>query len=79
MGYMDLIAILQSLPQDRQSEVFDFVEFIAVKSGVAIEKPLVHQTWTDAEFSELAMRQALRGMENEAVSYTHADLKAAVA
>lgn len=76
MGYMDLIAILQSLPQDRQEEVFDFVEFIAAKSGVTIEKPLAPQAWTDAEFSELAMRQALRGMEDEAVSYTRADLKA---
>lgn len=76
MGYMDLIAILQSLPQDRQSEVFDFVEFIAAKSGVEIKKNLTPKAWTDAEFSELAMRQALRGMENEAVSYTLADLKA---
>lgn len=76
MRHMDLIAILQSLPRDKQAEVFDFVEFIAAKSGVVIEKPIAHQTWTGAEFSELAMGQALRGMEDDAVSYTRADLKA---
>lgn len=33
MGYADLIRTLQSLPQDKQAEVFDFVEFLATRSG----------------------------------------------
>lgn len=32
MGYADLIRTLQALPQDKQAEVFDFVEFLATRS-----------------------------------------------
>jgi hypothetical protein len=34
-----------------------------------------HDEWTDAEFGEMAMSQALRGMEDEPPLYTQADLK----
>jgi hypothetical protein len=36
MGYADLIRTLQSLPQDKQAEVFDFVEFLATRSGIGV-------------------------------------------
>jgi Protein of unknown function (DUF2281) len=73
MGYAELIETLQNLPQDKRAEVFDFVEFLAAKSKVA--SGIRHEEWTDGEFAQLAMRQALRGMEDEAVIYTRDDIK----
>lgn len=85
MGYAELIETLQNLPQDKRAEVFDFVEFLAAKSRMASDtrhEPDGHgiatppdNEWTDGEFAQLAMRQALRGMEDEAVSYTRDDIK----
>jgi hypothetical protein len=75
MGYAELIETLQNLPQDKRAEVFDFVEFLAAKAKIASATQHEPEEWTDSEFAQFAMRQALRGMEDEAVSYTHDDLK----
>ena len=75
MGYAELIETLQSLPQDKRAEVFDFVEFLAAKSKMASTTQHEPEEWTDGEFAQFAMRQALRGMEDEAVIYTRDDLK----
>ena len=32
MGYSDLISLVQSLPQAKQAEVFDFVELLAQRN-----------------------------------------------
>ncbi|MEX8520477.1 MAG: DUF2281 domain-containing protein [Leptothrix sp. (in: b-proteobacteria)] len=34
MGYAELIRTLQELPQDKQAEVFDFVDFLAARAGI---------------------------------------------
>lgn len=73
MGYAELLKTVQSLPKEKQSEVFDFVSFLAARCGVATDT--VHDEWTEAEFAELSMRQAVRGMEVEPVHYTLEDLK----
>ena len=75
MSYAELINKLESLPREKQAEVFDFVEFLAARCGTATGEPLAHAKWTDTEFSQMAMQQALRGMEEEAVTYTRADLR----
>lgn len=75
MGYAELISKLEALPRDKQAEVFDFVEFLAARCETEAGKPHTHAEWTDAEFSELSMRQALRGMEEEPVAYTREDLR----
>lgn len=75
MGFAELIATIHALPKERQAEVFDFVEFLARRCGTATGQSLPHGQWTDAEFAELSMQQALRGMEDEAVAYTRDDLK----
>ena len=75
MGYAELISRLESLPREKQAEVFDFVEFLASRCGATTGKQFTRAEWTDAEFSELSMRQALRGMEDESVTYTRADLR----
>lgn len=73
MGYAELIERLQALPQDKQVEVFDFVEFLSARSGMTAAPG--HHDWTNAEFSALSMAQALRGIEDDTVAYTLADLR----
>jgi len=75
MGYAELIEKLQTLPAEKQAEVFDFVEFLAARFGKAKNKPFAHDEWSDAEFAEFAMGQVMRGMEDEPVLYTRDDLK----
>lgn len=76
MGYAELIERLQALPREKQAEVFDFVEFLSARFGFADGKPLDHGEWTEAEFSAMAMQQALRGIEDDPVAaYTRDDLR----
>lgn len=71
MGYAELIQQrLQTLPPDKQAEVFEFVEFIATRIQKAA--PI---DWTNEEFSRLSMVQALRGLENDPVVYALTDVK----
>ena len=66
MGYAELIEKLKALPQDMQSEVFDFVDFLAARQSPG---------WTDRDFAELSAEQALRGFEDEPAIYTRDDLR----
>ncbi len=76
MGYAELIERLQTLPHEKQAEVFDFVEFLATRGGsTGGVAHLAHSDWTDAEFSKMAMAQALRGIEDDPVAYTRDDLR----
>lgn len=75
MGYAELIERLQALPQDKQAEVFDFVEFLSRRSGLGETASHAHADWTDAEFKNMAMGQALRDIEDDPVAYTDADLR----
>ena len=75
MGNAELIEKIQNLPAEKQAEVCDFVEFLAARFGKVKGKSLVHNEWSDTEFAEFAMGQALCGMEDEPVLYTRDDLK----
>lgn len=75
MGYAELIERLQALPQDKQAEVFDFVEFLSQRRDITGGAHLAQGEWTDAEFARMAMTQALRGLEDDPVTYTAADLR----
>jgi hypothetical protein len=75
MGYAELIERLQGLPQDKQIEVFDFVEFLSARCGNADAGIPTRGDWTDAEFSGMAMAQALRGIDNDPVAYSRDDLR----
>ena len=39
MGYAELIATLRTLPQEKQAEVFDFVDFLALRAGLSRPAP----------------------------------------
>jgi hypothetical protein len=76
MGYAELIhQRLQALPAEKQAEVYDFVEFIAARVPHAVLKSAHADDWTDADFSRLALAKALRGLEDDPVTYSLADLK----
>ena len=60
---------LERLPEPKQAEVLDFVEFLASKQGSAVADA------EDQAWSSFSLAQALRGMEDEADLYSEADLK----
>ena len=82
MGYAELIQKrLQTLPPDKQAEVYDFVEFIATRNH-AVKTPdaeLPNKSapadWTNEAFAQLSMAQAMRGLENDPVHYALTDIK----
>ena len=70
MGFGELIEKLQALPADKQAEVFDFVDFLAAR--FATHPP--GADWTEREFSDFSLGQALRGMEDDPVTCSTDDL-----
>ena len=72
MNLVLLVDKVRNLPQDKQAEVIDFVDFLAARCGAA---PRVEgAAWSDAEFEHFSMAQAMRGLEHEADLYTESDL-----
>ena len=65
---------INSLPDDKQQEVFDFIEFI---SSSYKNKQIMHtnEDLTDDMFVNFSMHHALRGFEDDPVNYTSEDLK----
>ena len=74
MGYAELIEKLRALPEDKQAEVFDFVEFLSSRPQSA-GKSLPRGEWTMDEFSRFSLDQAMKGQEDDPVTYSLADLK----
>jgi len=62
------------LPDDKQQEVFDFIDFISSrynkKQGITTNEEL-----TDDIFVNFSMHHALRGIEDDPVNYSTEDLK----
>jgi len=76
MGYAELIHLrLQTLPPEKQAEIYDFVEFIASRAVVPAAATRVPDDWSFTEFSRVSMTQAMRGLENDPVAYSVDDLK----
>ncbi|MBN2885875.1 MAG: DUF2281 domain-containing protein [Chromatiaceae bacterium] len=72
MSYTELVEKIKQLPGEKQREVFDFVDYLTLRfthSTPAID------TWNEQEFAELSMQQALRGMDDDPIVYSDADLK----
>jgi hypothetical protein len=66
---------IASLPDDKQQEVFDFVEFIVSRQQKATKKHAAQQEWSEESFTEFSMQQAMRGIEEDTIEYTYNDLK----
>jgi len=76
MGYAELIAKIRTLPEDKQAEVFDFVEFLANRfstsdavggNGTA--------EWSEEGFASFSLSHALRDMDDDPVSYGRSDMR----
>ena len=69
MGYADIISHkVQQLSVEKLAEVLDFVEFIALRSSGRMD-------WSDQDFSEMSLEQALRDEQDGAVNYTVTDCR----
>ena len=71
MSYAELVEKLQALPQDKQAEVFDFVEYLVARFGKSADP----SEWTRGAFAEFSLGQALRGLEEDSVTYTVDDVR----
>ncbi len=63
-----IIESIKTLPESKQIEIFDFVEFLKQKSEK--EKKEMDKVW-----SNLSVASAMRGMEAEKSPYSQTDLK----
>ena len=62
-----IIQHLQKLPESVQAEVLDFVEYLESKVGRDLQD--------ERDWSTLSLTHAMRGMEDEQMSYSANDLK----
>ncbi|MGG6265228.1 DUF2281 domain-containing protein [Leptolyngbya sp. AN03gr2] len=75
MNQTQLLEKFQALPPDKQEEVLDFIDFLASRSPSSRKPKISDDEWTTAEFSQMAMSQAMRGMEDEPLLYSLDDLR----
>ena len=60
---------VKSLPEERQAEILDFVEFLGLKAGIG-------DATSEGDWSFFSLAAALRGMESEdGPEFTLEDLK----
>lgn len=75
MSQAQLLEKFNMLPPDKQGAVLDFIEFLASRSPKLSDRQVENDDWTDDDFSQMSMSQAMRGMEDEPLIYTFDDLK----
>ena len=73
MNYAVLVEKLQRLPAEKQAEVLDYVDYLTERFSQPGQAALTE--WSERDYSDFAMAQAMRGLEDEPVLYTEADLK----
>lgn len=73
MNYASLINKLQVLPEGKQLEVLDFIDYLSDRFAVPAQSSMAQ--WSERDFSELAMSQAMRGLEDEPALYSEEDIK----
>ena len=56
MGYAELIEKLHTLPEDKQAEVFDFVDFLANRNQVESQKETTLEQSSLAEMMKNPMK-----------------------
>ena len=64
-----IIQHLKSIPEAAQEEILDFIEFLETKVAKA------HKVKEQEDWSAFSLAQAIRGMEDEPVSYSTEDIK----
>ncbi|MCO6439709.1 MAG: DUF2281 domain-containing protein [Nitrococcus mobilis] len=75
MKLAEFIERVKVLPKDKRAEVYDFVEFLAWRESLSLTaREQEHADWSEADFSAMAMQQAMRGLEDEPTLYDEDDL-----
>lgn len=72
MNIQAFVEKLQELPEEKQIEVADFVDYLFSRFARQSQR---YVQWSESDFSSLSMTQAMRGMENEPALYGPADIK----
>jgi len=70
MSDLEILERLRLLPEEKQAEVFDFIDYLLSRLRRADKAP-----WTNSDFAEFAFRRALRGMEDDPVTYDRDDIR----
>ena len=73
MNLTAFIEKLQGLPEEKQAEVLDFVDYLSTR--FTRRETQEHVEWSDRDFSLLSVTQAMRGMEDEPNLYDQGDLR----
>ena len=60
-----IIEKVKSLPEDKQSEILDFIDFLSKKANEEERK----------QWSQFSLETAMRGLETEETLYTVEDIK----
>lgn len=70
MSVTELMEKLRALPKEKQEEVFDFLDYMVERFGGPKDEAA-----GETAFAEFSLGHALRGMEDDAVTYTHRDIR----
>ena len=60
-----IIKKVKSLPEDKQAEILDFIDFLSKKANEEERK----------QWSKFSLKEAMRGLETEESLYTVKDIK----
>lgn len=69
----ELVSKVSRLPPSRQQEVLDFVTFLEQRYGHPANDEQLD--WSDKQFKDMSVQQAMRGVEDEPDLYSDDDLK----
>ncbi|MCK7545313.1 DUF2281 domain-containing protein [Marinobacter bryozoorum] len=69
----ELVSKVSRLPPSCQQEVLDFVAFLEQRYGHPANDEQLD--WSDKQFKDMSVQQAMRGIEDEPDLYTAGDLK----
>ncbi len=71
MNLAEMLEKLKTLPEDKQAEVVDYVEFPADRFG----RRRSVDDWARQQFEDYSLTEALRGMEDDPTVYGDGDLR----
>jgi hypothetical protein len=69
---LSLKSLIRNAPDDQSSKIDDFDQ---MPTQCASLSNVEATDWSDQEFKDFSMQQALRGMDEDPVIYTDADLQ----
>ncbi|MDF1483337.1 hypothetical protein [Extensimonas sp. H3M7-6] len=73
MNVTAFVEKLQRLPEDKQVELLDYLDYLSARFAAPVSLHL--DTWGERDFARLALDQAMRDMEDEVGLYSEEDLK----